>query len=140
MSVDRRPPGLTGGYAEPVFSDRRTDESAVRVVALSGGAVGTSMLDVLAAHGCVPVAVIASHAAGARGVACPSTAAWCERHRVPWAYWPRLRGETAAEDWLREQRAELLLSLSYDLILPASLLRLADRAINIHRGLALKRL
>jgi methionyl-tRNA formyltransferase len=108
----------------------------MRIVALSGGPVGVSMLDVLAEHGHVPCAVIASHASGTRHAACPSTVAWCERHDLPWAYWSRLRGEAGPAAWLAEQQPDLLLSLSYDLILPETLLALAARAVNVHRGLA----
>ncbi|HEY4095235.1 MAG TPA: formyltransferase family protein [Baekduia sp.] len=109
----------------------------MRIVALAGGPVGVSMLDVLAARGHVPVGVVASHAAGGGpGRACPSTIAWCERRGTPWVYWPRLTADPEPEAWLRARAPDLLLSLSYDLILPAVLLACAPRAVNVHRGLA----
>lgn len=110
--------------------------SAPRVVALAGGPVGTAMLDVLLAHGVRPVAVVVSHAGGGSGRPCPFTVAWCERHGVEHAYFPRLRRQAAPEAFLRGHTPELLLSLSYDLILPEPLLALAPRAVNVHRGIA----
>ncbi|RKQ92896.1 methionyl-tRNA formyltransferase [Solirubrobacter pauli] len=95
-----------------------------------------AMLDVLAAHGVGPVGVIASHAGGGSGRACPFTVAWCERNDVEHAYFPRLRGVAEPARWLEARAPDLLLSLSYDLILPDELLALAPRAINVHRGIA----
>lgn len=110
--------------------------SPPRVVALAGGAVGVAMLDVLRDHAIRPVGVVVSHAGGGSGRPCPFTVAWCERNAVDHVYFPRLRDTPEPEAWLRARTPELLLSLSYDLILPAELLALAPRAVNVHRGIA----
>jgi methionyl-tRNA formyltransferase len=108
--------------------------TALRVVAFAGGPVGVEMLDRLATR-VLPVGVVASHAAGGAGAPCPYAVAWCERRGVAHAYWPRL-GDGEPARWLAERAPELLLSLSYDLILPDALLAVAPRAVNVHRGLA----
>ena len=80
---------------------------------------------------------VVSHAGGGSGRPCPFTVAWCERHGVEHAYFPRLRRRGGAGGVpARTTTPELLLSLSYDLILPEPLLALAPRAVNVHRGLA----
>jgi methionyl-tRNA formyltransferase len=109
--------------------------TALRVVAFAGGAVGVEMLDRLARR-VLPVGVVASHAGRGAGTPCPFTVAWCERHGVLQAYWPRVDDDGEPARWLAERAPGLLLSLSYDLILPAALLAAAPRAVNVHRGLA----
>src|SRR5690242_16421345 len=108
----------------------------VRVLAFAGGPLGTALLDVLDAHdGCRVAGVVLSHGPGGRREPDPFGAAWARRHGVPHVYVPSWRGVDAPVV-LAGMEADLQYSLAYDLILPAAVLALAPRAVNLHRGLA----
>jgi methionyl-tRNA formyltransferase len=97
--------------------------AAMHVVAFAGGVLGASLLGALDRH-VRPVAVVASHASGQPRRPDPLAALWARRRGVPLHYWPTWR-DGAGTAALRALAPDLLLSLSYDLVLPAEALRTA---------------